>query len=433
MTPSTTTTASSATEHIDRLIRTRQRTLGAIQDVAATDLERVHSTLLSPIVWDLAHIAAFADLWVATVTGTEMLRPELAETYDAGVTPRAERGALELLDLPGARDYLARVDDRLHGLLPQLDLSPGSADRLLRSGYLVDLLIEHEEQHRETMLQALHLAEPGVLRVGPPAAWATSLPPGPLMVDVPASWPQLGARSGFGYDNEFPVHTAAVPAFRIDRSPVTTSAYGEFVADGGYDDERLWHPDGWRWRQREQIQRPMFWNADGTIRRFDRTELPISDAPVMNVSWYEADAYARWRGVRLPTEAEWETAARLDPSTGMVRTQPWGEDAPPLHAVNLDGHAHGALPASAAGASPTGALGMIGDVWEWTASGFAPYPGFDPFPYPEYSQVFFDGPYRVLRGGSWATAECCARSTFRNWDYPQRRQIFAGFRCADDA
>lgn len=433
MTPSTTTAASTQAEHIDRLIRTRQRTFATIDAVSTADLERVHSPLLSPIVWDLAHIAAFADLWIATVTRTEMLRPELAETYDAGVTPRAKRGALELLDLGGARDYLARVDDRLFALLPQLDLSPANRDRLLRAGYLVDLLIEHEEQHRETILQALHLAEPGVLAVGPPAAWSQRIPPGPLMVDVPASWPQLGARSGFSYDNERPVHTAAVPAFRIDRTPVTAAAFAEFIADGGYDDERLWHPEGWRWRQEDDVCRPMFWAQDGSIRRFDRVETPNPDQPVMNVSWYEADAYARWRGARLPTEAEWETAARLDPSTGMVRTQPWGEDTAPMHAVNVDGHALGALPAAAASAAPCGALGLIGDVWEWTASAFGPYPGFEPFPYPEYSQAFFDGPYRVLRGGSWATAECCARSTFRNWDYPQRRQIFAGFRCAQDA
>jgi iron(II)-dependent oxidoreductase len=433
VTPSTTTTTSTRADHIDRLVRTRQRTFATIDEVAPADLARVHSPLLSPIVWDLAHIAAFADLWIANLTGSEMLRPELAEVYDAGVTPRADRGALELLDLAGARDYLARVDDRLFALLPQLDLSPGNRDRLLRNGYLVDLLIEHEEQHRETMLQALHLAEPGVLTVGPPAAWAPRTPEGPLMVEVPASWPQLGARSGFAYDNERPVHAAAVSAFRIDRTPVTVAAYAEFIAAGGYDDERLWHPEGWPWREEHEVRRPMFWNEDGTIRRFDRIEAPHPDQPVMNVSWYEADAYARWRGARLPTEAEWETAARLDPSTGLVRTQPWGEDAAPTHAVNVDGHALGPLPVAGSSASPCGALGLIGDVWEWTGSSFGPYPGFEPFPYPEYSEVFFDGPYRVLRGGSWATADCCARSTFRNWDYPQRRQIFAGFRCAQDA
>ncbi|MBO9534681.1 MAG: DinB family protein, partial [Solirubrobacteraceae bacterium] len=238
-----------STDHVERLIHARQRTFAALADVSEADLSRVHSPLLSPIVWDLAHIAAFADLWAADVLGGEMLRPELAETYDAGVTPRAQRGALELLDLAGAKDYLARVDDRLHHAIGRLDLSPASADPLLRDGFLVDLLVEHEEQHRETILQALHLAAPGVLAVGPRAAWRGETPPGPLMVDVPAATLELGAAEGFGYDNERPTFSADVAAFRIDRTPVTNAAFAEFVADGGYVDPRLWDPEGWAWRE----------------------------------------------------------------------------------------------------------------------------------------------------------------------------------------
>ncbi|MDO9354943.1 MAG: SUMF1/EgtB/PvdO family nonheme iron enzyme, partial [Solirubrobacteraceae bacterium] len=223
------------------------------------------------------------------------------------------------------------------------------------------------------------------------------------------------------------------PGFRIDRTPVTIEAYRAFIADGGYHDERLWTAEGWAWRRQEGVERPLYWTTDGQVRRFDRLEDPDGTQPVMNVSWFEADAYARWRGVRLPTETEWETAARLDATTGISRPQPWGA-APISRAVaNVGGDALGPLPPTAASAAPCGALGMIGDVWEWTSSALRPYPGFRAFPYPEYSEVFFDGPYRVLRGGSWATSTDCARSTFRNWDHPQRRQIFAGFRCAADA
>ncbi|MDQ8044298.1 MAG: ergothioneine biosynthesis protein EgtB [Solirubrobacteraceae bacterium] len=427
-----TTERTTAADAIDRFVRTRQRTFAALGQVSDADLERVHSPLLSPIVWDLAHIGAFADLWLAEVLGRPLLREDLAVTYDAGETPRAGRGALELLDHAGARDYLARVDDALFAALHTLDFSPDAKDPLLRNGFLIDLLVEHEEQHRETILQTLHLAEPGVHVAGPPAAWAGTTPPGPLMVDVPTGQPQLGAHRGFAYDNEQPRYVAAVPGFRIDRTPVTVGAYREFIDDGGYRDARHWSPEGWAWRQQEGAERPLYWQADGTIRRFDRIEAPTADAPVMNVSWFEADAYARWRGVRLPTEIEWETAARLDATTGITRTQPWGEDPVSRARANIDGEALGALPPSAAGAAPCGALGMIGDVWEWTSSPLQAYPGFRAFPYPEYSEIFFDGPYRVLRGGSWATAACCARSTFRNWDHPQRRQIFAGFRCAAD-
>lgn len=424
--------AQPAASHVDRFIATRQRTFAAIDGVADRDLERVHTPLLSPVIWDLAHIAAFTDLWLAEATGRPLIREDLAITYDAGATPRSGRGALELLDHAGARDYLARVDDALFAALPTLDLGADSPDPLLRDGFLVDLLVEHEEQHRETILQALHFGEPGVLRVGPPAAWAPSASPGPLMVDVPSAHVELGARSGFAYDNERPVHRAAVPGFRIDRTPVTVGAYREFIADGGYADLRHWSSGGWAWRQEEAVERPLFWQADGTVRRFDRIEEPNPDAPVMNVSFWEAEAYAAWRGARLPTEIEWETAARFDGSTGITRPQPWGAEPADRPRANVDGAAHGTMPASAQGAAPCGALGLIGDVWEWTSSPLQGYPGFRAYPYPEYSEVFFDGPYRVLRGGSWATAGCVARSTFRNWDFPQRRQIFSGFRCAAD-
>lgn len=430
--PAAPTAATSASAHIDRLIATRQRTFAVIDGVSDRDLERVHTPLLSPVIWDLAHIAAFADLWLADALGRPLIREDLAITYDAGATPRAGRGALELLDHAGARDYLARVDDALHTTLPTLDLSADAPNPLLRNGYLVDLIVEHEEQHRETILQALHFGEPGILPVGPPAAWAPARTTGPLMVDVPSAHVELGARSGFAYDNERPAHTAAVPAFRIDRTPVTIGAYREFIADGGYDDPRHWSAEGWAWRQEEQAARPLFWQPDGTVRRFDRFETPRDDQPVMNVCFWEAEAYATWRGARLPTEIEWETAARFDPSTGMSRPQPWGADPVDRPRANVDGVAFGPLPVSPASAAPCGALGFIGDVWEWTSSRLQGYPGFRAFPYPEYSEVFFDGPYRVLRGGSWATSGGVARATFRNWDHPQRRQIFSGFRCAAD-
>lgn len=425
--------SSSAGAHIDRFVRTRQRTFSTIDGVSDADLERVHSTLLSPIVWDLAHIGAFVDLWLAEVSGRPLLREDLAVTYDAGETPRAGRGALQMLDHAGARDYLARVDEALAETLPTLDLSPDAPNPLLRDGFLVDLLVEHEEQHRETILQTLHLAEAGVHTVGPPAAWAATPSTGPLMVASPGGTVELGASSGFSYDNERPAHRVRVAPFRIDRTPVTVAAYRDFIEDGGYADERHWAPEGWAWRAQEQVERPLFWTAVGAVRRFDRIESQQDHQPVMNVSWFEADAYARWRGARLPTETEWEVAARYDPRSGESLDQPWGPAPIDRSRANIDGDALGALPAAPGSAAPCGALGMIGDVWEWTSSPLLGYPGFEAFPYREYSEIFFQGPYRVLRGGSWATAAACARSTFRNWDHPQRRQIFAGFRCAADA
>ncbi len=239
-------------------------------------------------------------------------------------------------------------------------------------------------------------------------------------------------------DNERPAHTEDVPAFRIDAFPVTNGAYQEFIADGGYDDRRWWHPMGWQHRQEAGISAPLFWQREGSAwfrRRFGRLEPVPAAEPVMHVCWYEADAYARWAGKRLPTEREWEKAARHDPSTRRDRLYPWGDEDPTPELANL-GQRHlqpAAIGAYPAGASPLGVQQLIGDVWEWTSSDFTPYPGFSAWPYKEYSEVFFGPDYKVLRGGSFAADRVASRGTFRNWDYPIRRQIFSGFRCARDA
>jgi iron(II)-dependent oxidoreductase len=225
-----------------------------------------------------------------------------------------------------------------------------------------------------------------------------------------------------------------VPAFEIDSTPVSNAAYLAFVEDGGYHRRELWSAAGWEWREAEGIERPLYWTADGRVRSFDRLERLDPDLPVMHVSWYEADAYARWRRARLPTEAEWEKAASWDEAAREKRRFPWGGEPPHESRTNLDQLGFGPAPVGAfrEGASAYGALGMAGDCWEWTASNFRGYPGFHAQPYRDYSEVFFGAAYKVLRGGSWASRSSVARATFRNWDHPQRRQIFAGFRCAMD-
>jgi dimethylhistidine N-methyltransferase len=298
------------------------------------------------------------------------------------------------------------------------------------------MVLQHEHQHNETMLQTLALAEAGVYSPEPRA-----LPPDRTarpgdMVRVDAGEFPLGEPDAeFAYDNERPQHMVHVPAFEIDRTPVTNGAYLEFIEDGGYARRELWTDEGWAWRENNAIERPLYWTGDGGVRRFDRTEPLDPDLPVMHVSWYEADAYARWRGARLPTEAEWEKAASWDEAAGEKRRFPWGDERPDESHANLDQLGFGPAPAGAYpdGASPYGVLGMAGDCWEWTSSRFGGYPGFRAWPYREYSEVFFGGDYRVLRGASWASRPTVARTTFRNWDHPQRRQIFAGFRCAVDA
>ena len=411
----------------------RERTLSLVAPVAEEDLDRVHNPLMSPLVWDLGHIAAFEDLWVCRASERELLRPELGDVYDAAETPRPGRGDLPYLRRDDALEYMDEVRGRTLSVLEGADLSPTS-DRLNARGLVWEMLVQHEHQHNETMLQTLALAEPGVFaperREPPPPNGAPE-----DMVGVDGGAFQLGDDGRrFAYDNERPRHEVETGTFEIDRLPVTNGAYLRFVEDGGYGRRELWSPEGWTWRRREGAQAPLYWDGEGGVREFERTAPLDPDLPVMHVSWYEADAYARWRGARLPSEAEWEKAASWDPEAGDKRRHPWGESEATGDQANLEQVAFGPAPAGAypEGAAPCGALGMEGDLWEWTASSFGGYPGFKAFPYREYSEVFFGGDYKVLRGGSWATRSRVARATFRNWDHPQRRQIFAGFRCARD-
>jgi iron(II)-dependent oxidoreductase len=223
----------------------------------------------------------------------------------------------------------------------------------------------------------------------------------------------------------------------IARTPVTNASYLTFVEGGGYERREWWSEEGWAWKEQYDITRPGGWTADLRAEwRLCKLEPLDPRRPVVHVSWFEADAFARAHGARLPTEVEWEKAATWDQETEEARPFPWGKDPglPGVHA-NVDHIDRGPEPADASpyGASPYGCLGMIGNVWEWTSSCFDGYPGFQAYPYPEYSEVFFGSDYFVLRGGSWATRARVATPTFRNWDYPQRRQIFSGIRLAKDA
>jgi iron(II)-dependent oxidoreductase len=258
------------------------------------------------------------------------------------------------------------------------------------------------------------------------------------MVFVPGGEFEMGTdRLVFAYDNERRKHVRHVDDFLIDRAPVTNGEFVEFIDAGGYERRDLWSPEGWKWRSKTGATLPRYWRTEGSEyaqRSLSSWQMLDPERPVCHVTWFEADAFARFAGKRLPTEAEWEKAASWEAGSGSKRRYPWGEQEPSAHLSNLDQVMFGTAVAGSYedGASPCGAVQMIGDVWEWTASGFDPYPGFAPFPYDEYSKEFFGGPYRVLRGGAWATQFGAISNTFRNWDHPNRSQIFAGFRCASD-
>jgi gamma-glutamyl hercynylcysteine S-oxide synthase len=411
----------------------RSRTLELLEPLSDEELVRQHSPLMSPLAWDLAHTGHFEELWLLRrIAGEQASDGRFDRVYDAFESPRAERQNLELLSPAEARAYAADVRARVLDVLEGIDLDSG--DRLLRDAFVYRMIIQHEYQHQETILATLQLrdgAYPFEDEPDPPhepSAQAEVLVEGGAFV--------MGTDdTSWAYDNERDAHEVELPAFWIDRVPVTNGAYLEFVEAGGYSDPRHWSEDGWAWRTETDAQHPQFWNLEGgggwTRARFGQRETVPADEPVQHVSWFEADAYARWAGKRLPTEAEWEKAATWDPDEGK-RRYPWGDDAPGPEHANLGQRRFrpAAAGSFAEGESPWGCRQLLGEVWEWTSSDFLPYPGFEAFPYREYSEVFFGSEYKVLRGGSWATHPLVARATFRNWDYPIRRQIFAGFRCA---
>jgi iron(II)-dependent oxidoreductase len=379
--PEVRTTPDTSKEGIaERLADARQMTLRLIEPLSEEQLNRVYSPILSPLIWDLGHIANFEELWlVQTVGGREPLHGDLGRLYDAIENPRKTRGELPILRGEDLRDYLADVRERALEVLDEVDLD-STDDPLLRDGFVYEMLLAHEHQHNETMLQLLQLVEDYAPGDGCPQEPQATPPEAALIVPGKAvinGEHEIGATSsGFAYDNERPRHTVELSPVMIDIAPVTNGEFEIFMRLTGAEPPLYWESDG----------------EGGWLRRvMGRTERVNWFTPVTHVDFQQAQAFAEWRKERLPTEFEWEAAARA------------------------------------------GVLKGVGLAWEWTSSEFAAYPGFEAFPYREYSEAHFDQGYRVLRGASWATHPGVARPSFRNWDLPERRQIFAGFRCARDA
>jgi gamma-glutamyl hercynylcysteine S-oxide synthase len=414
----------------------RDRTLRLVEfdDV---ELLRQYDPLMSPLVWDLAHIGWQEELWL--LRGNDgrrpgMLPPAVEGLYDAFVHSRASRVDLPLLPPEDARVYCRTVRSKS---LDALDALPHEDGTGVDPTFVFGLAVSHENQHDETMLQALNLRTgPAILGRGAPlppgrpgvAGTSVPVPGGPYVLGVTA------AQEPLSLDNERDAHVVDVPSFRIGRVPVTNAEWRDFIADGGYREPRWWSDRGWSHRQEAGLVAPKFWNADGTRTRFGHVEDIPADEPVQHVTYFEAEAYAAWAGGRLPTEMEWEKACAWDPSTGRRRRFPWGASEPTNALANLGGEAlrPASVGAYPAGASAYGAEQMLGDVWEWTTSPLRPWPGFTPMLYEQYSQPFFDGDYKILRGGAWSVAPSILRPSFRNWDHPIRRQIFSGVRLAWD-
>ncbi len=416
----------------------RKRTLELVADLADEQLIVPKIEIVNPFCWELGHVAFFYDVFLLRVLGSDRFLLEGAENlYDSFKVDHDDRWELPLPSREETLAYMRQVQDRV---IERLDHDPDD-----RETYLYLLSVLHEDMHGEAftyMRQTLEYPETQ-LSITHERSTLVENGGGPLPgdVEIPGGTFQLGAtpEAPFVFDNEKWAHPVEVHPFRIARAPVTNTQFTEFVGDRGYLRRELWSPQGWVWRRKMGAEHPVYWacGEGGWLRRhFDRLVPLEPHHPVVHVNWYEAEAYCNWARRRLPTEAEWEMAASSEPTadgkgiTGRKRRYPWGDGPPTPDRANLDSRYLvcvdvGAFPSSD---SAFGCRQMVGNVWEWTASAFYPFPGYIvDSPYREYSAPWF-GYRKVLKGGAWATRSRLGYNTYRNFFQPYRRDIFAGFR-----
>ena len=423
-----------------QLRETRHRLRGLTENLSSAELMGPRLDIVNPALWEIGHVAWFHEYWTLRhAHGQAPLIERADRLWDSSHVPHATRWQLDLPDRAGTFSYmadvLARQEDRLGGTID------GALEDSAR--YFYELALRHEDMH----VEALAYSRQTLSYPPPPALGASrAAPAGDLEGDVavPGGAWRMGARpgDGFVFDNEKGTQETMLAPFRIARAPVTNTHFAAFIEGGGYGAREFWSAAGWAWRQQRNAERPVYWQAkrDGvwTVRRYSEIEPLAPHAPVVFVTWFEAEAWCRWAGRRLPSEAEWEAAAIGEPTPDKTRLAdtrrrwPWGEAPPsPAHA-NLDFAFDGPVDvaACAAGDSAFGCRQMTGNVWQWTASDFLPFAGFSADPYVDYSQPWF-GTRKVLRGGCWASSARVARPVYRNFFTPDRCDVVAGFRtCA---
>lgn len=419
----------------------RRGTFKLFADIDCDTFCRLAHPDFSPVGWHLGHIAYTEDLWLLQrCAGSKPVFPEYHQLFAADILPKKQR--VFLPQLPEVKLYLDAVRKKV---LDYLEVAPiEEQERLWR------FMIQHESQHCETVAFVLQMQEKqgrrdrdldADTRINYPQGgrrqreerilipdcpvWPMPHTPCPIPnseIEIPGGEFYMGSDAAEALDNERSRHLCYLEAYAIDRYPVTCGQYRDFMASGGYQNPDWWSVEGWKWLKVHLVDRPLYWSENPAF----------NNHPVCGVSWYEAEAYCNFTGKRLPSEAEWEKAASWDAANQTNRTYPWGEAPPNASLCNHGNNLANTSPVDAfpKGASATGCCDMLGNVWEWTASTFDAYPGFESYPYKGYSQVYFDGEHRVLKGGSWATFPQAMRSSFRNWYYPGVRQIIAGFRCA---
>jgi len=425
-----------STEELSAWVRdARRRTHDLVAGLDARQLVGPRLPIVNPLLWEIGHVAWFQERWVLRHAGAQPpLRADADRLWDSSAIPHDARWDLPLPPLPETLDYMAEVESRVQHIL-ESDPRPDVR-------YFTEYTVYHEDMHDEAFAytrQTLGYPAPRPPRdpagattaaSGPAAAWPgdAQIPGGPFTLGATEEEP-------FVFDNEKWAHTVSLAPYRIARAPVTAQDFAAFVEDGGYEREDLWSRPGWAWRRQQEATQPVYWRrAEGgwERRHFDRWVELEPHHPVVHVSWHEAEAWCTWADRRLPTEAEWEMAAASERGGRDKRRFPWGEATPTPDRAHLDGGTAGVVDVAACpdGDSAWGCRQMLGNVWEWTASDFRPYPGFTPDAYRDYSEPWF-GTHKVLRGGCGATRARLIRNTWRNFYTPDRRDVWAGFRtCA---
>ncbi|MBO0806732.1 MAG: SUMF1/EgtB/PvdO family nonheme iron enzyme [Actinobacteria bacterium] len=403
-----------------------ERTLQLVADLDDDQMVGPLLPTVNPLIWEIGHLAWFQEKFVLRqACGHPPILDYGDAIYDSGAIPHDTRWRLVLPSRKETTGYVREVAERVAEQVQRPDCTDVAR-------HFARYAVHHHDMHTEALTYTRQsLGYPPPVLPGTGAVTSQSAPP-PGDAELPGGSLVLGAlrRDPFVYDNEKWAHPVPVPAFAISRALVTQREFAAFVADGGYDDPRCWS-DGGRWLAESGARHPVYWRRDGggswQRRNFDTWVDLEPDLPVSHVCWWEADAYCRWAGRRLPAEAEWEYAA----TGGIVpkRPYPWGETAlgPEQAVTDWCSPGPAGAGACAAGDSPQGCRQLIGNVWEWTASDFAAYPNFERDAYFENSEQFF-GSRKVLRGGAWATRGRLLRNTLRNYFTPERRDVIAGFR-----
>ncbi len=442
----------STAQLVRELQEARARLLGLVADLDDEQMTGPRLAIVNPLRWEVAHVAFFQEFWLLRhLRGFEAIKP--AEALDPDKLYDSARVAHDTrwdLPLPSKQDTLAYTQRILDRVIEETIKNDGHELRDARGydeAYFLELSLLHEDMHNEAITytrQTLGVRSPAFRRNDPAEAGTTNAHALLGDAQIPGGRFLLGSEpdAGFVFDNEQWAHQVEVEPFSISRAAVTQAEFAEFVNDSGYRRREWWSDEGWRWRESVNAEQPVYWRSvgDGHWERrvFDRW-LPLEPSlPVIHINWHEAEAFCRRARRRLPAEAEWEMAASCEPApdgrgvTTRKRRYPWGDEPPTSDRANLDWRATSCIPVDAlpAGDSAFGVRQMIGNVWEWTATDFGPYPGFEPGPYKEYSAPWF-GDHKVLRGGCWATRSRLIRNCYRNFYKPDRRDVWAGFRtCA---